>query len=240
MHKQWNMRIILLLRGISTLVLVIAFACPINYCRGEDKNIADLSAKSSKWEDAIAAFEAGDKTNHPPKGCIVFTGSSYIRRWTNLTEDFPGLSVVNRGFGGCQLSDVYRYADRIIIPYAPLQVLIYAGGNDLNSGKSSKAVFEDFVMLMEKLHSQLPQTKLAFISCPPSPRRWGQVNETRELNVAIEKYCKENKITFINVFPLMLGKDNLPRPEIYVEDNLHMNATGYAIWRKAVEPYLIK
>ena len=104
---------------------------------------------SAKWEDAIAAYEAQDETNRPAPGCIVFTGSSYIRRWTNLVADFPGLPVVNRGFGGCQLADVHHYADRIVIPYAPRQVVIYAGGNDINAKKPPEMVFGDFVALMK-------------------------------------------------------------------------------------------
>ena len=36
----------------------------------------------------------------------------------------------------------------------------------------------------------------------------------------------------------MLGPDGLPRPDIYVDDRLHLNANGYAIWREAVLPHL--
>jgi len=194
---------------------------------------------AAKWQSAIAAFEAADATNPPPSGCIVFTGSSYIRKWTTLAADFPGLPVVNRGFGGCELADVYTYADRIIIPYAPREVVIYAGGNDINAGMNPEIVFGDFVALMTKLHQALPQTKLVFISCPPSPKRWAQTEKIKSVNALIAGYCKKNGITFVNTFTLMLGADGLPRPEIYGDDRLHMNPNGYAIWRKAVAPCLI-
>ena len=146
--------------------------------------------------------------------------------------------MVNRGFGGCQLADVYHYADRIVIPYAPREVVIYAGGNDISAKKSPEIVFGDFVALMEKLRAALPQVKLVFISCPPSPKRWAQTADIRDMNSRIAHYCRRHDITFVNTFDLMLGLDGLPLPDIYVEDQLHMNAKGYAIWRDAVTPHL--
>ena len=195
---------------------------------------------SAKWEKDIVAYESGDLTNHPPTGCMVFSGSSYIRRWVTLSNDFPGLPVINRGFGGCELPDVYAYADRIIIPYAPRAVVSYAGGNDINAGKAAKTVYRDFIALMTKLKASLPKAKLVFISCPPSPKRWSQTDRIKQANRLIENYCRKHGIDFVDTFQLMLGADGMPRPEIYVEDKLHMNAAGYAIWRDAVSPHLIK
>ena len=193
---------------------------------------------ASRWQGEIAAFAVSDATNPPPRGCIIFTGSSYIRKWTTLASDFPGLPVVNRGFGGCQLADVYDYADRIVIPYAPREVVIYAGGNDISSGKSPELVFGDFVALMTKLHAALPAAKLVFISCPPSPKRWAQTDKIKKVNGLIADYCRDHQFVFVDTFSLMLGADGQPKPEIYSSDHLHMNATGYAIWRQAVAPCL--
>lgn len=193
---------------------------------------------SSRWENAIATYEAQDVTNRPAPGCVVFTGSSFIRLWTNLVADFPGLPVVNRGFGGCHLADVHNFADRIVIPYAPRQVVIYAGGNDITSGKSPEAVFGDFVALCKKLRAALPGVDIAFISCPPSPKRWSKTDEFRRVNALIADYCHRNGMTYINAFDRMLGEDGLPLPDIYGEDQLHMNAQGYAIWREVVAPHL--
>ncbi len=192
----------------------------------------------AKWERDIAAYEAQDRTNAPAPGCIVFTGSSYIRLWQSLAADFPGRPVVNRGFGGCQLADVYHYADRIVIGYAPRTVALYAGGNDIAAKKPPEIVFGDFVALMKKLRAALPQAKLIFISCPPSPQRWAQTADIRKANALIADYSRRHGITFVNTFDLMLGPDGLPRPDIYAADQLHMNATGYALWAEAVRPLL--
>jgi len=194
---------------------------------------------ASKWSNDIAAFVASDATNPPPRGGIVFTGSSYIRKWTTLATDFPGMQTVNRGFGGCELADVYAYADRIIVPYAPREVVMYAGGNDISAGLAPELVFGDFVALMKHLRAALPHTKLVFISCPPSPKRWAQTERIKRANALIADYCRHHEITFVNTFPLMLGADGLPRGDIYVADQLHMNAKGYAIWREAVAPVLL-
>jgi lysophospholipase L1-like esterase len=193
---------------------------------------------SRKWEPEIGAFEAADRTNPPPKQCIIFVGSSSIRMWSTLKEDFPGLPVVNRGFGGSELADSYHFADRIIIPFSPREVVIYAGANDVANGKPPEIAFGDFVALADKLHRQLPDTQIAFIASAPNPKRWAIVDKVKQLNTLVRTYCDQHGLIFIDVFPLMLGKDGLPKPDIFRDDRLHMNAKGYAIWKEAVQPYL--
>lgn len=192
----------------------------------------------AKWEKEIAGIEGRLRTNPPPAGCIIFVGSSSIRMWRSLATDFPGLPVVNCGFGGSQLADSVHYADRIVVPYAPRQVVIYAGGNDLNDGKDPDLVYGDFVALAKHLRTRLPGVRIAYIASAPNPARWKQVENVKRLNSLIAAYCRSHKLSFIDVFPLMLGPDGLPQPDIFVADRLHMNAAGYAIWRAAVAPYL--
>jgi len=194
--------------------------------------------QSGLWAREIAAFEARDLTNPPPKGCIVFVGSSSIKRWTNLAADFPSLPVINRGFGGSQLADAANFANRIVIPYAPRQVVIYSGGNDIHAGKDPDLVYGDLVALITRVHAQLPHARIAYISSAPNPSRWAEVEKVKRLNALAEAYCRHHGYDFINVFPLMLGPDGRPKPDIFVADRLHMNAGGYAIWRTAVAPYL--
>jgi len=217
--------------------LLIAAVLFGNGCATAPKNSL-ATHQSAQWENEIAAFEAHDQTNPPPTNPIVFVGSSSIRKWTSLAADFPGLPVMNRGFGGSQLADSVNFADRIVIKYQPREVVVYAGGNDINAGKSPEIVYGDFVALMEKLQAGLPHARLVFISSAPNPARWAQVKKVKRLNSLAEKYCHHHGIAFINVFPLMLGADGEPLPDIYVADRLHMNAKGYAIWRQAVAPYL--
>lgn len=193
---------------------------------------------SSRWQKEIAAFQAMDATNRPPANCIVFVGSSSIRLWKSLAQDFPGLPVVNRGFGGSQIADSVKYAEEIITSYKPRQVVIYAGGNDIKAGKEPEPVFGDFVALVKKIRATAPHARIAYISSAPNPARWDQVEKVKQLNSMIKAYCRSHGCTFVDVFPLMLGADGLPKPDIYVADRLHMNTNGYAIWRAALGPHL--
>jgi lysophospholipase L1-like esterase len=193
---------------------------------------------SAKWEKEISALEAAAATNPPPSGCVLFVGSSFIKRWMTLPGDFPGLPVVNHGFGGSQLADSVNFAERIIIPFRPRQVVIYAGSNDINARKDPALVQGDLEALITKLRTALPQTRISYISVAPTPKRWEQVGKVRQFNRAAAAYCRRHGVDFINIFPLMLGPDGEPKPDIFVEDRLHMNDKGYAIWRTAVAPYL--
>jgi lysophospholipase L1-like esterase len=196
-------------------------------------------AKVDAWETEIAAFEAADKTNPPPKNAILFIGSSSIRMWRSLAEDFPEHRVINRGFGGSQIIDSVHYVARIVAPYHPSQIVMYAGGNDIHGGKTPEQVFSDFKDFVGKVRQALPETEIDYISIAPNRSRWAEVKRVKAANRLIEDYIKENRsLRFINVFPHMLGPDGEPKPDIYLEDKLHMNAKGYELWRGIVRPYL--
>ncbi len=195
--------------------------------------------KSAPFESEIKAFEAADLTNPPPKSAILFIGSSSIRFWTKLAQDFPGQPVFNRGFGGSQISDSIHYAPRIVIPYQPRQIVFYAGGNDINGGKTPERVFGDFTNFVGIVQAALPETRIAYISIAPNPARWAQVEKVKTANNLIEEFTKKNsRLDFIDVFPKMLGEDGQPLPDIYRDDKLHMNLKGYEIWKGIVGPHL--
>ena len=187
----------------------------------------------------INAFTASDATNPPARDGILFIGSSSIRLWKTLAQDLPDLPVLNRGFGGSQIIDSVNYADRIVFPYRPRHIVIYAGGNDINAKKTPEQVFADFRAFVAKVHAQLPRARISYISIAPNPARWAQIEKIRAANQLVADFCKGNpRLTFINVFPHMLGEDGQPKPDIYVEDRLHMNEKGYAIWKQVVGPFV--
>ena len=194
-----------------------------------------------RWEKDIQQFEASDQTNPPPQKAILFIGSSSIRLWKTLAQDFPNRKVINRGFGGSQIEDSVYFFDRIVKPYKPRMIVMYAGGNDINAGKTPEDVFGAFTNFVGKARQALPKTRVAYISIAPNPSRWSQVEQVKAANKLIEDFTKkDSKLAFINVFSAMLGEDGKPKPDIFLKDNLHMNAKGYAIWVPIVRTYLKK
>jgi len=200
---------------------------------------AQPQTASSKWETEIRAFEAADKTNPPPRDAIIFVGSSTIRLWKTLAQDFPEYQVVNRGFGGSQIEDSTAFADRIIMPYRPKAVVLYAGDNDIAAGKSPEEVAADFKGFVRKIHAVATRVKITFISIKPSPARWHLVEKIRSANRMIEDYCKQDaELGYIDIFNPMLDAEAKPRAELFVEDKLHMNPSGYALWLRIIKPRL--
>jgi lysophospholipase L1-like esterase len=189
----------------------------------------------AKWEPEIQKFEAADKASMPPKGANLFVGSSSIRLWTNLVESFPKKKIIQRGFGGSTMADALHFADRIILPYEPKQIFIYEGDNDLANGKEPKLVAEEFRELVRTIRAKLPKTKIWFITVKPSPSRAKLEPKARALNAEIEWWARaQDRVGVIDVWTAMMGPDGKPRPDIYVADNLHMNGTGYEIWKKII------
>ena len=195
--------------------------------------------KTNSFEKEILTFEASDKTNPPPKNAVLFVGSSSIRMWKTLAQDFPDYRVINRGFGGSQIADSIYFADRIVTKYEPRVIVFYAGGNDINAGKSAEIVFDDFKHFISAVREKLPETKLVYISIAPNPARWAQIQRVREANKLIRDFAAtEAGLSFIDVHPHMLAEDGQPKPDIYLADKLHMNEKGYAIWTRIVNEHL--
>lgn len=192
----------------------------------------DVVTSAIKWQKEIAAIEKRYTEKPAPQAPIVFIGSSSIRRWETLAADFPGKPVLNHGFGGSEVFDSVNYAHRLVSPFKPKQIVMYAGGNDLNAGKSPERVFVDFQAFVARVQAELPKTKICYISSAPNPKRWAQIKEVRALNSLVQAFCaKDDRLQFIDVHPVMLAPNGEPKPDIFVEDQLHMNAKGYELWQ---------
>jgi len=202
-----------------------------------------VPAWAQPYIEEIAAFKKQDSIATPPKNAILFVGSSSFRMWTTVKQDFPMQSIINRGFGGSSLPDVIRYADQIIFPYEPGQIIIYCGENDLASSDTitSQIVSERFQQLFNLIRKQLPGVPVAFVSIKPSPSRQHLLQKVIAANELIKNFLKtQTKAAFIDVFSVMIDKQGNPMPDLFIEDRLHMNMKGYGIWRRIIEPYLIK
>ena len=195
----------------------------------------------ARWQWDIAAFERADATNPPPRGAVEFIGSSTIARWKTLAQDFPGVPVYNRGFGGSEIVDSTHFAPRVIFPYAPRMIVLRAGGNDLWAGKSPEQVFADFKEFTATVRAKLPETEIVFLSLSPSLSRWKQHEQEKEVNRLVQDFIKDKPhLKYIETYDLPLGADGQPRPELFVADKLHFNADGYKLLTERVRPLFSK
>jgi lysophospholipase L1-like esterase len=189
----------------------------------------------------IKAFKKKDSVQAPPKNPILFVGSSSFRLWPNVQADFPGYTILNRGFGGSTLPDVTKYAEDIIFPYNPKQIVIYCGENDIASDvTTAQVVFERFEELFTLIRKKMPKVPVAFVAMKPSPSREKFREKLIQANQLIKDYlAKQSKAEYIDIYPLMM-QNGISDESLYGNDRLHMNAKGYAIWQKAIQPYLKK
>jgi lysophospholipase L1-like esterase len=205
--------------------------------------IFNCSVKAQPFIEEINAFKKQDSVAMPPKNAILFVGSSSFRMWTSLDQDFPVHSIINRGFGGSTLPDIIRYVDQVIIPYQPRQIVIYCGDNDLASSDtiSAQTVNMRFQQLFHHIRKQLPEVAIAFVSIKPSPSRQHLLQKEAKCNDLIKDFLKnQTKTAYIDVFSAMIDEKGNPKADLFVDDRLHMNKKGYAIWVQVIEPHLIK
>jgi lysophospholipase L1-like esterase len=170
---------------------------------------------------------------------FVFTGSSSVRLWRNLQEEFPTIPIINSGFGGSQASDLLIHLDELVIRYSPEKVFIYEGDNDISAGKEAAQIMRDIDSLVIGILQKLPETNIVLISAKPSPSRWELKTSYTVLNDLMRQYATTHKqVDFMNVWDVMLDNTGRPISEIFIGDSLHMNEKGYAIWNKSVIPFM--
>jgi lysophospholipase L1-like esterase len=179
---------------------------------------------------------------NPPQNnqnTIVFTGSSTIRMWKSLQEDFPKHELVNSGFGGSQASDLLYFLNELVLVYNPSKVFIYEGDNDISAGKSSEEILDDYKNITTKIHESGPETEIILISPKPSVARWELKDKYLDFNSKLKKFAAGKKnVKYADLWRPMLDKNKEPMKDIFIEDNLHMNQKGYAIWAKIIRKYL--
>lgn len=195
--------------------------------------------RAKMWDAEINSLTEIDVRQNPPKNPVLFVGSSSMRLWRNLRESFPNLNVINRGFGGSRLEDTNYYFDRIVMPYNPRIVVLYAGENDINDGITPEKLANDYKKFAELMHQKLPKAKIIYVSMKPSPSRWKLADNFRQANNLIKtEIAKDKHAVFIDVWSAMLDAKGEPRPELFQADMLHMKENGYAIWKGLLQKYL--
>jgi lysophospholipase L1-like esterase len=197
--------------------------------------------KPNFWDD-VQTIKKYDQMYKAPVHPVLFVGSSSIRKWDDCTQVFAKYNALNRGIGGAVINDITYYLNDVVFPYQPKQIVLYVGENDLvNEAVTPDTVLNRTIRLYEGIRAKLPNVPIVYISIKPSPSRDKYKEKAVASNSLIKKFLAgEANVKFVDVYPLMLTKDGKLRPELFVGDMLHMNAAGYAIWRKAVEPYLLK
>jgi lysophospholipase L1-like esterase len=215
--------------------LILALAAGTSFASG-----GPPPAVVARWGDSLAAFEKSDKAAPPAPGGVLFVGSSSIRLWSHLPEDFRQVKVINRGFGGSTMADCSLLARQLVVKYQPRHVIVYAGDNDLAEGRTPQQVLASFQEFVHTVRAELPDAKISYISVKPSPLREPLMERAREVNALVSRYLAElPNASYIDVFTPMLDGEGRPRTDLYGPDRLHMNAAGYALWKQLVATHIL-
>ncbi|HEY8607846.1 MAG TPA: SGNH/GDSL hydrolase family protein [Noviherbaspirillum sp.] len=220
------------------LALTAAVAAGAGCATGAREEAQDPAAVilDARWEASLAAFAKADRERAPQPDGVLFVGSSSIRLWDKLEQQFDMLPVViKRGFGGSRMEDCAAYVDRLVLPYQPKLVLVYAGENDLAEGRTPQQVFDSFRRFAARVHEALPQTRIAYISIKPSPSRQWMAAGVRTANALIRSHAeRSDRVQYIDVHTPMLDEQGHPRAELFRDDALHLNDEGYALWKSVI------
>ncbi len=221
-------------RGICLLIVL----CSLVGLNAQEKTAVKNDA--ARWEETIRVFEQWDSKNSFASDAVLFVGSSSIRLWPTR-ECFKEFDVINRGFGGSQISDVNYYADRIVLFYKPKVIVFYAGDNDIAGGKNAKRVLDDYVEFVSLVHEKLHETRIIFISIKPSGSRWSLWDVMSEANKMIKEFSqKDDHLFYFDGATALFDGDGRLNQELFLKDQLHLNNKGYEVWTKLLIPVIKK
>ncbi len=197
-----------------------------------------VGQSSEQFQEEVDAI-VNDYNVDKPIAPIVFTGSSSVKLWKSLKEDFPENTIVNTGFGGSTMADLLHYVNPLILDLDPIRVFIYEGDNDIYEGKPVGIIQEELEEIIDRIFFNNKQTQVFLISTKPSPSRWEMKNQFELLNEQLEIISKSDpRIFYLDVWTPMLNENEEPMPELFLEDMLHMNNKGYEIWADVVAPFI--
>ncbi len=195
----------------------------------------------TKWDEEIAAYEKLDRESPVAPGGVVLLGSSNIRMWNTLADDFPGMNVVNRGVGGCRLVELVEFAPRLVAASKPRVIVVGAGTNDVNAGTSTTDIRAAFERLVDTLRREHPDATIAFLAISPTVKRWEQRDRQVEANAAIKAFIDtrgESKLVYLDANAAFLGADSTPAPECFLDDMQHPSTIGNARRAELMRPVL--
>jgi lysophospholipase L1-like esterase len=172
---------------------------------------------------------------------VIFIGSSSVRMWSTLEQDFPEFRILNHGFGGSEYKDLLTYQERLIEEFEPSMIVVYAGDNDIANGTEVSATLnkaEQFIDGLKRLTGGVP---VIVLSTKPSIARWELNDKYIEFNTKLEKLLSViDHAVYVDVWQPMLNNKGEVKTKLFLEDGLHMNEKGYQIWKNALKPFLSK
>lgn len=223
----------------STARLLAGFekiAMSIQLLRKEEaRSVPGQRPNPERFAREIAAFAR----QQPEKGGIVFTGSSSIRIWPDLKTDFPGLPIVNRGFGGCVANDLIVHFETVVARHEPKLIVAYAGGNDIAEKLTVREAFADYTKFLDLSHQRFPQARIILNSVKIAPVRARQIPQVHELNQLLQTWAADRDwLRYVDATSYLADSTNLPIASYFLEDQLHLNPSGYAKWQAILDPIL--
>jgi lysophospholipase L1-like esterase len=224
-----------IIRGAMTLFLPAILGAVL----AGSQLVTQTAVAENRFEKAVRAYEASDRTAPPPQGAILLAGDSQFYRWKTLHEDLPGYTIINRGIDSFTTEDLVSFTNRLVLPYKPRLIVLHVGGNDVTTGRTPQQVLSAFQAFVHQVRAALPSVPIAFSSLTPGPGRWSQAAQRRQTNLLIKNYvATEPGLMFVDLWEAMLTPEGGPREELWVEDRIHPNHDGYLLRVKIMKPIL--
>ncbi len=200
-------------------------------------NAQDYKSVAAKFESEVARFESLQSADEP---LVIFTGSSSVRLYKKVADLSDEVTILNTGFGGSTAFGLLTYLNETVLRFKPKQVFIYEGDNDIAAGRTNATIIAHLNSVFQRIWEALPETQIVFIAAKPSPLRWDKHEQYEALNAALSRMAeRDRRLVYADVYTPMLRNGRVIE-DIFIEDRLHMNEAGYALWDEVMKPLILQ
>ena len=227
---------------VVVLVLLIINLFALAYYKNKEKQARIELQK--KQEEKLKAIENKEKKKYTD---IVLLGDS-LTDYYDL-DKYYDIDLINSGVAGWTTDDILNNLDEKVFKYYPKKLILLIGTNDLVYEKDVEYITKNIKKIVEQIKKKRPYTKIYIESLYPvnntdnSKISHGMVGvrtnkDIQTVNRKLKDYCSKNKITYIDMYEKLLGKDGNLKLE-YTKEGLHMSDEGYKVVTKKLKKYIL-
>ncbi|MBW9120475.1 hypothetical protein JNB63_10235 [Microbacterium trichothecenolyticum] len=201
------------------------------------------SDRPQAYEERVREIER-TLGNPAPQGVVLLTGSSYFENWHTSESDLAPLDTVNVGIGGTKIGEQIALFDRLVVPFHPRALVVYAGSNDISGlpllTKDPDTVVARVKEYVHLVHDRFPDLPVYYVAITEAPSRENVRDSIVRANTLLREWADEaGEMTFIDTAPELLTADGDIDASLFVEDRLHLNEQGYEKFSAVIRERLL-
>ena len=207
--------------------------CVITAVYKKEKLTCQVEVTYPSTEHLTTSY-AADESN---SGKILLAGSSSLDFWSSAPQAFAPYPILNMAIGGTTVRQWLTWYQDMIVKYDPCAVVLYVGSNDLNGSGlvTAEQNASNTIRLLKRLKKRLRKTPIFYVGISPCWLRKSAWKDIAASNRIVKGFCAQySNLYYLDIASACAMPDGTPNKALFLDDQLHPNTAGYAVWKRVV------